>query len=771
MKKNTNDLQKSTLLKKKTQKKNAVFDIIKIKNSKNRKNSQEVENIIYSYNIQDKKNTNLKKIFNYHEIFDLYQENLLHEKNTNTKISEINYSAKLIFLDRHVKSFTNGETSNNTTLDSIEKEEKSKIIDMFLIKSEIISENYHNKNNLVDSIEKKNFINNNINISTQNNLNHGYNQQEDDLSNIITNYPNLQAEKNKTKNRFLKEIFNYISKTSILPNNQTKTISTNNPNKSVNNSILLSNNNNIQNNSVLSTSSNNIIKISTIPSNTNLPNTNPNDLIFKDFFRIFTNYFPEDFDSFEYQVIKALSDKMNFTDFSNIFLFLYDDLKKLRDQKTIDLLKNKLKEHINDDLSILKTELKNYYEFRSNIINDYLTRQYDVNEWTEEKVFNEIILTSLIAEKLKNTTELDLTQNYIMGKNIQMIMSALKFNKFIWKINLNSNKIGDEGMFLLGRVLHYNNKITDLDISLNFLVDKSLGLLIKGIDNTFVNLQRLNLSNNNGLSSQAGEKFKQIIRLSPNLKTLNISRINLEMGIVKVLEGLIENKNVEELICISTQLTDDVLYEISKFFSENSDIRLKRLNLSDNKFPGNSSKEFFNSLCYNKYLKELILYNCKLENHIIENFCRMLKINSSLEKIILYNNELNNFENLKKILKVKKYQLNMNKNSGIIEELKEETKNLDKDKDESKNNINRQNYEKEEKKRNILSIRNNYKINIPMNNNKNLENNNITIDNDRRNNNGANQISMLGETKEILSSTNNIILNSKESKNFFLIFF
>ena len=144
--------------------------------------------------------------------------------------------------------------------------------------------------------------------------------------------------------------------------------------------------------------------------------------------------------------------------------------------------------------------------------------------------------------------------------------------------------------------------------------------------------------------------------LTPNLKSLNISRINLEKGILKVLEGLICNQSLEELICIYTQLNDEILVDIAGFFSEyNELLKLKRLNLSDNRFGGPCGpKEFFAALAYNGHLKELVMFNCKMDNTAFDCFCRMIKLNCCLEKVNFYNNDFNSMENLMKILRIKK---------------------------------------------------------------------------------------------------------------------
>lgn len=725
--------------KKQNTKKNSVFEIQKVKKGKNRKISNDMENIVYTYNITDKKNTTLRKIFNYHEISDIHnnilESNLNDINNTKSKnLLQFNYIIKCIFLDRHVKSYIKGEKDADMSLDQIEKEEKSKLLNIYIIKSEVVSEKYRNtyenntnnynlnsnnfSNNLNNSfcsninsdfslLQKKtysglpanmlncgnsqtysNYINNfNANIINNNlindelNFNNNFKSNPSFLSanlsnlNSLSNLNNLNSQRvdvnalksmrKDSKEWLLQRINDYVNNICI-------------PNYSKNNSCTAQNikANNSDNNSNAPTNNKNTNFFNNSNSLVNFGEGDKSKVRFANMSYEFISNFPEDFDCFEYEIIKVLSSKMNFPDFANILLFLYDDLKKLRDQKTIELLKNKLRDTINEDLSILKNELKTYYEHRSKVINDYLQRNVELNEWNEDKVINEIFLTSLIAEKLKNTCELDLTQNYIMGKNIQMIMSALKFNNFIWKINLNSNKIGEEGMYLLGRVLHYPNKITELDISTNFLTDKAIGLLTKGIDGNLINLQKLNLSNNNAMSWYSGEKIKELIILAPNLRTLNISRVNIEKGILNIFEALSINKNLEELICICTQLTEEILYLIANFFIENGEaIKLKKLNLSDNKFPGISAQEFFKSLCYNTSLKELIMYNCKLDGGVFESFCNMLKINRTLEKINFYNNEFNDFDLLKNVLRIKRYYA-LPKNQSEINDNVNPNKNI-----------------------------------------------------------------------------------------------
>jgi hypothetical protein len=84
----------------------------------------------------------------------------------------------------------------------------------------------------------------------------------------------------------------------------------------------------------------------------------------------------DNYDLFENMVIKIISDKFTFAEYGNyVYLYLYDNLKKLKDPKTLETLRNKFKD--NKDLNFenfekIKSEMINYYEIRQGVLDLFL---------------------------------------------------------------------------------------------------------------------------------------------------------------------------------------------------------------------------------------------------------------------------------------------------------------------------------------------------------------------------------------------------------------
>jgi hypothetical protein len=162
--------------------------------------------------------------------------------------------------------------------------------------------------------------------------------------------------------------------------------------------------------------------------------------------------FPQHWDYFENLAIKVVAERYTFQEYMcYICLYLYDNLRKLKDQKSTDHLRSKIKESntLPKDLSYFSKEMMRYYTLRHEKMRSSLTPFIKEQNWTEDNSLIEIFITTLIYTKFQNSQEIDLTQHYILSDNIITVLSALKCNQSVTKLILNSNKIGEEGMWLL----------------------------------------------------------------------------------------------------------------------------------------------------------------------------------------------------------------------------------------------------------------------------------------------------------------------------------
>jgi hypothetical protein len=393
------------------------------------------------------------------------------------------------------------------------------------------------------------------------------------------------------------------------------------------------------------------------------------------------NKFVSDFgecciEEFEKLVIIILTEKYKFSEINSyVYLYIYDNMRKLRDPKTVENFKCKLKDaQVIHNLNLFSLMMSKYYKMREELMTRILENNLRNFNYDEENSFLEVMISSFLFVKFESLRELDLTQYYVMNENFIPIFTALRMNTQITKIILNSNKLGEEGAWHLGRLLTYNKNIEDIDISINLLSDDALKAVVLGMylkkDNHYklgfniqieksvqTSLKKLSLFNNSSLTSNSGKHIANIIEVSPHLKTLNLSKINLEdEGFSEIIKKiwipreLKESKSkMETIIAYNTKLKSDSLYTLSHCMKLPV-CSITSLTLSDNRFETTALKNFFASLTDNKCLKELNLTNCEIGNELIDDICELLEKNRTLENFVLYNNKLDSQNSFEKIL-------------------------------------------------------------------------------------------------------------------------
>jgi hypothetical protein len=381
-------------------------------------------------------------------------------------------------------------------------------------------------------------------------------------------------------------------------------------------------------------------------------------------------------EEFEKLVILILTEKYKFSEINSyVYLYIYDNMRKLRDPKTIESFKSKLKDaQVIQDLSMFSIMMSKYYCKRAELMGRILEKNLRIANYDEENSFIEIMISSFLFVKFESLRELDLTQYYVMNENFLPIFAAIRLNTQITRIILNSNKLGEEGAWHLGRLLTYNKNIQELDISINLLSDDALKALVLGLNlkkdshyklgfniqlekSTQTSLVKLSLFNNSLLTSNSGKHIANILEVSPNLKTLNISKINLEdqgfSDIVKRICIFREFKELksklETIIAYNTKLRSESMYSLAQCL-KHPNCPISSLTLSDNKLETAALKNFFASLTDNKCLKELNLTNCEIGNDLIEDICELLEKNRTLENFVLYNNKIDSQISFEKIL-------------------------------------------------------------------------------------------------------------------------
>jgi hypothetical protein len=327
----------------------------------------------------------------------------------------------------------------------------------------------------------------------------------------------------------------------------------------------------------------------------------------------------------------------------------------LKEPKTIENLRKKFVDNpeLNKELTnILTNELYEYYTYRNNYFKDNFTsnvkllelkNQKDQNYFSKEKAFNELLYMILFAVKLKDHTELDLTQTQVLFDSINTILSVLKVNDTVTKLVINLCRIGEEGRWSIGRLYNYNPRIVDLELTSIALKDESIRALLIGLGEGQMTVRKLNLCFNS-FTSDFGVYFSALLMKMPNLQYLDLSKNPLEKGLNIIIQTIItlttENKlHLETFIAMSTKIDSYGLGLLGDYVS-NQNCVLRSLVLSDNKFNNDGGAKFFKKMINNKSIEELILYKADITNDLAENVFNMLHNNHWLISVSLYDNKI-----------------------------------------------------------------------------------------------------------------------------------
>ena len=374
------------------------------------------------------------------------------------------------------------------------------------------------------------------------------------------------------------------------------------------------------------------------------------------------------------------------------------------------LYKNALKNWKNNEE---KNILENSLIDLSNKINQIL-ENYKKNDMSKNKISiisfffftlftnYQIINSRLINFNTKNNDkyadveyDYNLSGSLMKGHNALLVCSSMRQDKRIKKISLKENNLGELGMFELGKTIIFNPHIKILNYNNNKLYNYYFHYLNKSTE-IFNNnmIEEINLQYNN-LTNDIGDYLCDILKKFTNLKSINLSRNNINSGMAKFFHCLKllyrqKKSKLEKIYLNSCKLDKLALYELAECLKSKY-CKLKCLYLNINNINDSRAEFLMNSIKKNKSLEKIYLGRNIIGNSSTEKICKMIsRFNKSIETIYLNNNQIQNNDNLLRIISRTKiiYSLDENKNRNrniLIINLNKN--NILKNLDISKNNI------------------------------------------------------------------------------------
>ena len=272
----------------------------------------------------------------------------------------------------------------------------------------------------------------------------------------------------------------------------------------------------------------------------------------------------------------------------------------------------------------------------------------------------------------------DLRGACIEGRFSHTIFLPLMVQDFCNKIFLKQNNFREMGMFELGKIFVFNQKVKYLESETCLIKPDYIDYLIYAMglfDNYSV--ESFDISYNY-LKEISEDFIYKILLHFKNLKTLNVSSNDIKGGLSSVfviLKKLYRKKKtkLENLIISKCMLDNSSLYELGELLKCRY-CKLKMIVLNNDILPKNCN--LLKKMKRNKILEEVYLNKMDLDNSFADDILRIIS-NTNIRYLYLYRNKLNNFNDFLRIISRTKIVKNKAEDNIIISNEETSLTNLD----------------------------------------------------------------------------------------------
>ena len=251
---------------------------------------------------------------------------------------------------------------------------------------------------------------------------------------------------------------------------------------------------------------------------------------------------------------------------------------------------------------------------------------------------------------LIDTDEINLSNNYLDNKGIEIIVNSLKNKRHVTYLDISNNYFGNEGAKVVSSLLvpESDLKISYLDISNSEIGTEGLEYINNSLKlNT--TLIKLNLAKNHFSGIRAAESLSSMICSNQSLTSLNLwnAKISSE-GVVNIFNLLHYNISLKELFLGFNNINDMCCESIGNYLKTSSS--LSNLNLRYNRIGDLGAKYIAGGLS-NKSLVHLNLCDNLIGDEGLYYISKALKTNKSITYLKIFENEFF-VEGIEKISKI-----------------------------------------------------------------------------------------------------------------------
>lgn len=265
-----------------------------------------------------------------------------------------------------------------------------------------------------------------------------------------------------------------------------------------------------------------------------------------------------------------------------------------------------------------------------------------------DPTFNGIVLSTLYdilqpeLDMIQNDRihEIDYSTKKIKAVGAKRLSEALKNNKSLTSLNIESNDITNIGIEFIADFLKCNKFLTELNLSDNSITAEGFGYLSAAIKGNRT-LKILNLSNNHYPKIAKGiEMIAVSVAINKTLTVLKLAGNKMkDAGVKNLTNALMFHSVLTGLDLSDNEITSNGASHLLIFLKCNPSLR--KLVLSNNKLEDAGAKSIAEALCHNQTLLGLELSNNQIGIIGAEYLAKALKTNSSLEAFGLSGNQIN----------------------------------------------------------------------------------------------------------------------------------
>jgi hypothetical protein len=227
----------------------------------------------------------------------------------------------------------------------------------------------------------------------------------------------------------------------------------------------------------------------------------------------------------------------------------------------IDLDKNMINRRVLSPIKIEDIKL-------GRIIKQLEDKTYSSNEINISNAVENIYIIKLLNTLKTNETvrTLTISNNIIDNRSMYKIFDALQYNKTLENLYIAGNSI----TFNLPKIqkpdllkIFINLSLKKLDLSNNNIGDKGLNVLatVLKVNKSIIDL---NLSNNN-IGDKGASEIAEALKQTKSIDTIDLSNNNIGyIGASKIVESLRQNRTLEHIILYNNHMTYSTLFKLNK---------------------------------------------------------------------------------------------------------------------------------------------------------------------------------------------------------------